>query len=109
MARVNSTAWGSTSRARIGAGAGRAASRAWARIQAIVRASSDENEAHRSNPMRGRNRPGATRQARIAASIARVPDPHIGSTNGLSGSHFARRRIAAASVSFSGASSAFAR
>ena len=57
----------------------------------------------RWNP-NARERPGAMWRARSACSIASVPEPAIGSTNGASGSTPPSARTAAASVSFIGAS-----
>ena len=51
-----------------------------------------------------RRRPGGTPRAASACSMASVPPPAIGSTNGLSSATFPSASTAAASVSLSGAS-----
>ena len=52
---------------------------------------------------KARPAPGAMARASSAASMATVPEPHIGSTSGVPGSHSPASSSAAANVSRSGA------
>ena len=80
-----------------------AASSASARICCQAASASGGSVGQRSKPNR-RRRPGAIPRAASACSIANVPDPAIGSTNGRSARAPPSASTAAASVSFSGAS-----
>ena len=101
LARADATAPSSRSTARIGGGSPASARRRSASASTLAQVPGSKH-GHDWRAM-GRPDPAATPADTRAASITMVPDPHIGSTNGVAGSHRAAASIPAATDSRRGA------